>query len=48
MIGEGGVIVVEHHVREMLSDCYGKLMMSDQRMYGKTGTSFFVSLETAR
>jgi 16S rRNA (guanine(966)-N(2))-methyltransferase RsmD len=43
MIGEGGVIVVEHHVREMLSDCYGKLIMSDQRMYGKTGISIFVS-----
>jgi 16S rRNA (guanine(966)-N(2))-methyltransferase RsmD len=43
MIGNGGVIVVEHHVREVLSDCYGKLIMSDQRVYGNTGLSFFVS-----
>ena len=47
MIGERGVIVVEHHVRERLSDTYGKLIMSDQRMYGKTGISFFVSREPA-
>jgi 16S rRNA (guanine(966)-N(2))-methyltransferase RsmD len=43
MIGKGGVIVVEHHVREMLSDFYGELIMSDQRVYGKTGLAFFVS-----
>ena len=42
VLGEDGVIVVEHHVRELLSDRYGKLMMSDQRVYGKTGLSFFV------
>ena len=47
MINKGGVIVVEHHVRERLSDAYGKLIMSDQRMYGKTGISFFVSREPA-
>ena len=47
MIGEGGVIAVEHHVRELLSDSYGKLIMSDQRMYGKTGLSFFVERNPA-
>ena len=47
MIGKGGVIVVEHHVRERLSDAYGKLIMSDQRMYGKTAISFYVSRESA-
>ena len=47
MIGSGGVIVVEHHVREMLSDSYGKLIMHDQRIYGKTGISFFVSRQPA-
>jgi len=47
MIGTGGVIVVEHHVRERLCDAYGQLIMSDQRMYGKTGISFFVSREPA-
>jgi 16S rRNA (guanine(966)-N(2))-methyltransferase RsmD len=47
MLGTGGVIAVEHHVRERLSDAYGRLIMSDQRMYGKTGISFFVSREPA-
>ena len=47
MLGTGGVIVVEHHVRERLSDAYGKLIMSDQRIYGKTGISFFISPEPA-
>ena len=42
VLGEDGIVVVEHHVRELLSDCYGTLMMSDQRVYGKTGLSFFV------
>jgi 16S rRNA (guanine(966)-N(2))-methyltransferase RsmD len=45
MLGKGGVIIVEHHVREKLSDFYGQLIMSDQRVYGKTGLSFFVSRE---
>lgn len=42
VLAEDGVIAVEHHVQEMLSECYGKLMMSDQRVYGKTGLSFYV------
>ena len=38
----GGVVVVEHHCKEDLSEEYHKLYRSDHRTYGKTGISFFV------
>lgn len=41
--GRNGIVVVEHHAQESLSHSYGGLIMSDQRTYGKTGISFFLS-----
>jgi 16S rRNA (guanine(966)-N(2))-methyltransferase RsmD len=38
-----GIVVVEHHYKEELSAEYHTLYKSDQRLYGKTGISFFVS-----
>lgn len=43
ILAEGGVVVVEHQCKEALSDRYHKLSRFDQRTYGKTGISFFVS-----
>ena len=37
-----GIVVVEHHCKEELSEEYHKLYRSDLRTYGKTGISFFV------
>lgn len=43
LAGKNGIVVVEHHVQERLSGSYGGLVMSDQRTYGKTKISFFLS-----
>lgn len=43
ILAKGGVVVVEHQGKEVLSERYQKLSMRDQRTYGKTGISFFVS-----
>ena len=43
IVGEGGVVVVEHQCKEVMADRYHKLSRFDQRTYGKTGISFFVS-----
>ena len=42
ILDTSGVVVVEHHFKEALSERYQKLCRSDQRTYGKTGISFFV------
>jgi len=43
ILKENGLVVVEHHYKETLLDCYGRLQMSDQRRYGRTGVSFFIN-----
>ncbi len=49
LIADGGilekncVVVVEHHYKETFSEEYRRLKMSDQRKYGETGVSFFIS-----
>jgi 16S rRNA (guanine966-N2)-methyltransferase len=43
IVAESGVVVVEHQCKEVLLDRYHKLSRFDQRSYGKTGISFFVS-----
>lgn len=39
----GSLVVVEHPCKETFSDRYRPLKMIDQRKYGRTGVSFFVS-----
>jgi len=41
ILKEDAVIVAEHHYKEILSDRYQKLQLSDRRKYGSTGVSFF-------
>jgi 16S rRNA (guanine966-N2)-methyltransferase len=41
ILKEDAVVVAEHHYKEILSDRYRKLQLSDQRKYGSTGVSFF-------
>lgn len=41
ILKKDGLVVVEHHYKEILSDSYRKLRMSDQRGYGSTGISFY-------
>lgn len=41
ILKENGVVVVEHHNKEILLDSYRRLQMGDQRRYGGTGVSFF-------
>ena len=43
ILAESGVVAVEHSCKEVLLERYQKLSMRDQRTYGKTGISFFVS-----
>ena len=48
ILNADGVIVVEHYSKEELSSEYYKLYRSGQRMYGKTGISFFASKPPTR
>jgi 16S rRNA (guanine(966)-N(2))-methyltransferase RsmD len=48
ILNTDSVIVVEHHCKEELSAEYYKLYRSDQRTYGKTRLSFFVSKPPTR
>lgn len=41
ILKKDAVVVAEHHYKEILSDRYRKLQLSDQRKYGNTGVSFF-------
>jgi 16S rRNA (guanine(966)-N(2))-methyltransferase RsmD len=43
ILKKNGVVVVEHYYKETFSEEYRKLKMSDQRKYGETGVSFFIS-----
>lgn len=43
ILKENGMVVVEHHYKETFSEEYRRLKMSDQRKYGETGVSFFIS-----
>jgi 16S rRNA G966 N2-methylase RsmD len=42
---ENGIVVVEHHHKERLLERYQKLQMDDQRTYGSTKVSFFMSVD---
>ena len=42
ILKKNGVVIVEHHYKETLSDCYRRLQMGDQRRYGRTMVSFFI------
>ena len=41
-----GVVVAEHQYKEILSNRYRKLQLSDRREYGKTEVSFFYIRQT--
>ncbi len=41
LLGENGVAVAEHSVREKVEERYGPLALVDQRRYGGTQLSFF-------
>lgn len=41
---ENGIVVVEHHDKEQLSERYQKLQMDGQRKYGSTKVSFFIAI----
>lgn len=43
LLKKNGVAVAEHHYKEILSDRYQRLQMSDQRRYGSTGVSFYIN-----
>ena len=43
ILGENGLVVVEHPCQERFSEQYRKIKMIDQRRYGRTGISFFMS-----
>ena len=42
---ENGIVVVEHHDKEQLSERYQKLQMDGQRKYGNTKVSFFIAVD---
>lgn len=44
ILREGGVMVVEHHLRENMAGAYGALHLSDCRRYGETVISFFTRI----
>lgn len=46
ILKEDGVVVAEHHYKEILSNRYRKLQLSDRRKYGKTEVSFFYIRQT--
>ena len=39
-----GIVVAEHHYKERVSERYQQLQLSDQRRYGSTKVSFFISI----
>jgi 16S rRNA (guanine966-N2)-methyltransferase len=41
LLGENGVMVAEHSVREKVEERYGALVLTDRRRYGDTELSFF-------
>jgi 16S rRNA (guanine(966)-N(2))-methyltransferase RsmD len=41
LLGENGVMVAEHSVREKVEEGYGALVLTDRRRYGDTELSFF-------
>jgi 16S rRNA G966 N2-methylase RsmD len=43
ILKEDGVIVSEHSDRELPRESYGRLILKDQRKYGRTCISFFTS-----
>jgi len=42
ILKEDGIVVAEHHYKEILSNRYRKLQLSDKRKYGSTEVSFFL------
>jgi len=43
LLAANGVVVAEHSRREAVAETYGSLALKDQRRYGDTHLSFFVS-----
>jgi 16S rRNA (guanine966-N2)-methyltransferase len=41
LLGESGVLIAEHSMREQVEPRYGSLALQDQRRYGSTLISFF-------
>ncbi|HXV79666.1 MAG TPA: 16S rRNA (guanine(966)-N(2))-methyltransferase RsmD [Candidatus Binatia bacterium] len=41
LLGESGVLIAEHSLREKVEPRYGSLVLHDQRRYGSTLLSFF-------
>jgi 16S rRNA (guanine(966)-N(2))-methyltransferase RsmD len=46
ILKEDGVVIVEHHYKEILLNSYRKLQLSDRRKYGSTEVSFFYIRQT--
>jgi 16S rRNA (guanine966-N2)-methyltransferase len=44
IINPEGIVVVEHHRDEQPKESFGKIRLFDQRTYGETRISFFVSI----